>query len=86
MKLLLLFFFIAPVFRGCAESTYPFDSGCSRELQSVQIVVGKKSVDVEILLCFCTGDDCNSALSGASTLMTGILSIISPFIYYLIMK
>ena len=77
---------LAPVFRGCAESTYAFDPGCSRELQSVQIVVGKKSVDVEILLCFCTGDNCNSALSGASTLLTGILSIISPFIYYIIMK
>ena len=58
-------FLSAPVFRGCADAQYAFDAGCNRELEAVQIVQGKRSVDVEILLCFCNEENCNTSLSGA---------------------
>merc|ERR1712083_493111 len=54
-----------PVFRGCADAQYAFDTGCNRELEAVQIIQGKRSVDVEILLCFCNEENCNTSLSGA---------------------
>ena len=53
------------MFRGCADAQYAFDTGCNRELEAVQIIQGKRSVDVEILLCFCNEENCNTSLSGA---------------------
>ena len=54
-----------PLFRGCANATFAHDERCSRELQAVQIVWGKKSEDVEIKLCFCNGEKCNKNANGA---------------------
>ena len=31
----------------------------------LKVVVGKKSVDVEVLLCYCNDDTCNEVISGA---------------------
>jgi hypothetical protein len=61
----LLLFIAAPLFRGCAEAQYAFAPGCNRELQAVQIVQGRRSVDVEILLCFCNEEACNIQISGS---------------------
>jgi len=55
-------------FRGCAEAKYQHEAKCARELQAVQVVAGKKSVDVEVLLCYCNDDQCNTELSGAQDL------------------
>ena len=63
----ILFILIVPLFRGCANATFAHDERCSRELQAVQIIVGKHSVDVEIKLCFCNGDKCNEKANGAMT-------------------
>ena len=57
--------FSVPLFRGCANATFAHDERCSRELQAVQIIWGKKSVDVEIKLCFCNGENCNEQANGA---------------------
>lgn len=54
------------MFRGCAGAHFPHDQKCDRELQSVQVVAGKKSVDVEVLLCYCNSDTCNEKISGAA--------------------
>ena len=58
-----------PLFRGCANATFAHDERCSRELQAVQIIWGKQSVDVEIKLCFCNGDKCNKDASGAKSVL-----------------
>ena len=63
--LLLLYILIVPLFRGCANATFAHDQRCSRELQAVQIIWGKQSVDVEIKLCFCNGEKCNESANGA---------------------
>ena len=57
--------FTVPLFRGCANATFAHDQRCSRELQAVQIIWGKKTVDVEIKLCFCNDDKCNEQANGA---------------------
>ena len=57
--------FPEPVFRGCGGATYAHDEGCKRSLQTVPVNAGKSSVDIEINLCYCNGDNCNVALSGA---------------------
>ena len=77
------------MFRGCADAQYAFDPGCSRELQAVQVVIGKKSVDVEILLCFCNDDTCNQALSGANSMITtfrNIVGFLSAILLFVITK
>ena len=56
---------LVPLFRGCANATFAHDQRCSRELQAVQIIWGKKTVDVEIKLCFCNDDKCNEQANGA---------------------
>jgi len=61
-----------PLFRGCANATFAHDERCSRELQAVQIVWGKRSEDVEIKLCFCNGEKCNEKDNGAMGLKAGI--------------
>ena len=79
-----LIFFAAPVFRGCADAQYAFDAGCNRELQAVQVTQGKRSVDVEILLCFCNEENCNTSLSGANSLFFGIFVTISSILSSLV--
>ena len=64
-----------PVFRGCADAQYAFDAGCNRELQAVQVVAGKKSVDVEIYLCFCNSEKCNTELSSSSAVKASLILI-----------
>merc|ERR1719318_1116105 len=48
-----------PIFRGCAGAKYEHGTKCKRELQRVQVTPGKPRVDVEVYLCYCTGDECN---------------------------
>ena len=67
-----IFISIVPLFRGCANATFAHDERCSRELQAVQIVWGKRSEDVEIKLCFCNGEKCNEKDNGAMGLKGGI--------------
>ena len=64
-KIVISFYFSVPLFRGCANATFAHDQRCSRELQAVQIIWGKKTVDVEIKLCFCNDDKCNEKANGA---------------------
>jgi len=66
-----------PVFRGCADAQFAFDEGCSRELQAVQVIAGKKSVDVEIFLCFCNSEKCNTELSSAFTFKSSLFLIVT---------
>ena len=73
----------APVFRGCADTIYAFDPGCNRELEAVQIIQGKRSVDVEILLCFCNEDNCNTSLSGCEEQLS---KSFWPIIIFMLMK
>lgn len=82
--------FTEPVFRGCADAQYAFAPGCNRDLQSVQIVIGKKSVDVEIYLCFCNDEKCNTDLSGAKSIRSfsvfGLLiSVLTTVFFYKIL-
>jgi len=69
-----------PVFRGCAGNFFPHDEKCTTQQQAVTIVEGKKSVDVEVELCYCNEDLCNIELNGANALhnwgIMGILVII----------
>ena len=90
-QFLFLFINLAPVFRGCADSQYAFDAGCNRELEPVQIVQGKRSVDVEILLCFCNEENCNTSLSGAQegafiSKSTFLICLFSSVMFMLIQK
>ena len=73
--------FLEPVFRGCAGATYAHDEGCQRSLQTVSINAGKSSVDIEVNLCYCNGDNCNVALSGAqrATSEAGALGMLAVF-------
>jgi len=48
-----------PIFRGCAGAKYEHGTKCKRELQRVKFTPGKPRVDVEVYLCYCTGDECN---------------------------
>ena len=64
-KLIYFIISLVPLFRGCANATFAHDQRCSRELQAVQIIWGKKTVDVEIKLCFCNDDKCNEQANGA---------------------
>merc|ERR1740128_1116794 len=48
-----------PLFRGCAGAKYEHGTKCKRELQRVLVTPGKPRVDVEVYLCYCTGDECN---------------------------
>ena len=68
------FSFSAPLFRGCAETVYEFDPGCHRQLQSVDLIPGRSSANVEIYLCFCNGDKCNESAN------SGIVHLASCFV------
>ena len=41
------------------------------------MVVGKKSVDVEVLLCYCNDDTCNEVISGAERVAAGVAMAVS---------
>lgn len=74
-----------PIFRGCAGAKYPHDEKCDRELQAVQVVAGKKSVDVEVLLCYCNTEKCNEQKNGSakpvnSLILTFVLSALLAII------
>ena len=58
-----------PVFRGCAGALYEHGSSCNREMQRVEVVPGKPKVDVEVYLCYCTGDKCNKVKNGAQLIL-----------------
>lgn len=55
-----------PRFRGCADALYNHDPGCKHELQAVTVVDNKKSVDVEVELCYCSEAKCNQERNGAA--------------------
>merc|ERR1712045_942444 len=53
-----------PVFRGCAGARYDHGTVCKREMQTVE---------VEVYLCYCTGDECNKTdIGGAAQLYPGL--------------
>jgi len=67
-----------PVFRGCAGNYFPHDQKCTTQQQAVTIVEGKKSVDVEVELCYCNEELCNTELSASITLHhPGVITLIS---------
>ena len=83
-----------PVFRGCAGNYFPHDQKCTTQqqvgldesteraldkiLKAVTIVEGKKSVDVEVELCYCNEELCNTKLSASITLHhPGVITLIS---------
>ena len=56
-----------PVFRGCAGARYDHGTVCKREMQTVEVEPGQPRVEVEVYLCYCTGDECNKKDIGAAS-------------------
>jgi len=73
-----------PVFRGCAGARYAHGTTCRRELQRVQTEPGRPKVDVEVYLCYCTGDECNqrTIAGSANTNMLRLGGFVSTMINY----
>ena len=62
-----------PVFRGCAGARYDHGTVCKREMQTVEVEPGQPRVEVEVYLCYCTGDECNKTdIGGAAHLYPGL--------------
>ena len=60
------------MFRGCAGARYDHGNFCKREMQAVEVVPGQPRVDVEVYLCYCSGDECNKTdIDGAHHLTPG---------------
>jgi len=57
-----------PTFRGCAGAKFNHDVGCSGETkQAVTVVEGRKSTDVIVDLCYCSGSKVNIEGSSSAT-------------------
>ena len=56
---------------------FPHDEKCTRQLQAVQVVAGKTSVDVEVNLCYCNSDTCNEIISGANAIASSVTTIVT---------
>ena len=72
-----------PVFRGCAGARYDHGNFCKREMQTVEVVPGQPRVDVEVYLCYCSGDECNKTdIDGAHSLApaAGLLAVLAIFL------
>jgi hypothetical protein len=73
-----------PVFRGCVETIYQFDPGCHRQLQSVDIIPGRSSANVEIYMCFCNSEKCNVSPSSSVVHLASLLVIAVTLIIVLL--
>lgn len=58
--------FSDPIFRDCAQAKEAHDVKCNKISQAVTVVVGKKSVDVPVELCHCSGNLCNLVKSNSN--------------------
>ena len=58
------------MFRGCAGARYDHGTVCKREMQTVEVEPGQPRVEVEVYLCYCTGDECNKTDIGAASHLT----------------
>ena len=58
------------MFRGCAGARYDHGTVCKREMQTVEVEPGQPRVEVEVYLCYCTGEECNKTDIGAASHLT----------------
>ncbi|CAB4059331.1 unnamed protein product [Lepeophtheirus salmonis] len=69
------------IFRGCATAKYAYMERCDREIQAVQMKKGRKSTDVEVMLCFCNANICNFKIEGGASTLKMSSGIICSFIF-----